>query len=233
MTATSHNCPVRTPKPSEPDTLHNAISPKVSICHNLWILIRKIIIHSIAGIGVVAFWQGSWCVMDHFYAMDTASEKVVAALISIAISAAIPLLIGIAAFCVPKRWLKMKSTTTCTMDCFMRKIIHYVLIFLFGCTNAAFWRGIWYLLDVLQDDLFPDNLLISGITAMTGGLLLLVLIRRFSAIGSVPMVAPTLDSDRAAYLDEMRSPAVALKSLFLEDSRSHMISVGGGREYID
>ena len=98
----------------------------------------------------------------------------------------------------------------------MSKVVQYLLIFLFGYTNVAFWRGIWYLLDVF---LFPDHLLISSLVSMAAGLLVLAPMLRCSAIGSVPMTTPTLDSDHGAYSDGIYGPATALISLFREEDK--------------
>lgn len=53
---------------------------------------------------------------------------------------------------------------------------------------------------------------------MTAGLLLLVLLRRLSAIGSVPIMTPVSDRDDAMYLDAILGPAIALKSLLTGDT---------------
>merc|ERR1719295_114664 len=151
---------------------------------------KKIVIHSVTALGVVTFWRGFWVSMDHFFSMDTASGKLEAALVSIAISAVAPLVFGVMAFCIPKRWLNMRQSLSCTVPDVMSKVMHYLIICVFGCSNIAFWRGVWYLLDVMDVTFFSDYLFLSNIVTLLLSGLVLMLMNRLTALSSVPMMTP-------------------------------------------
>ena len=92
--------------PTASDGVDLKAASKSTPCPKAVVLSKKMVIHTFSAIGVTAFWRGFWVGMDHFSSMDSASEKMEAALISIAISAALPLVVAMVALCIPTKWIK-------------------------------------------------------------------------------------------------------------------------------